>query len=116
MVTALRGLSPHCLLPLCAYTKPYMEHIEVQDNIAVVVEYINSVKTRCTFDAAASALGITPQAFKKELGEARPEVSWFVSPTSGEPMRYSDEEKHPELYRTTRIITSASVLKRNLDL
>ncbi len=88
----------------------------MQDKISVVVEYINKVKTRCTFNAAAEALGITPQALKKQLGEARPEVSWFVSPTSGEPMRYTDSQKHPELYRTTRIITSASVLKRNLDL
>ena len=88
----------------------------MEDKITVVVEYINSVKTRCTFNAAAQALGITPQALKKQLGEPRPEVSWFVSPTSGEPMRYTDSEKHPELYRTTRIITSASVLKRNLDL
>jgi hypothetical protein len=88
----------------------------VQNKVSVIVDYINEVKTRCTFNAAAEALGITPQAFKKELGEARPEISWFVSPTSGEPMRYSDEEKHPELYRTTRIITSSKVLKRNLDL
>ncbi len=88
----------------------------MQDKITVVVDYINKVKTRCTFDAAAKALGITPQALKKELGEPRPEISWFVSPTSGEPMRYTDSEKHPELYRTTRIITSANVLKRNLEL
>jgi len=88
----------------------------VQDKIRVIIDYINEVKTRCTFNAAAEALGITPQVFKKELGESRPEVSWFVSPTSGEPMRYTDEEKHPELYRTSRIITSAKVLKRNLDL
>jgi len=88
----------------------------VQDKTIIVVEYINEVKTRCTFNAAAEALGITPQALKKQLGEPRPEVSWFVSPTSGEPLRYTDNDKHPELYRTTRIITSASVLKRNLDL
>ena len=88
----------------------------MQDKITVVVDYINKVKTRCTFDAAAKALGITPQALKKQLGEPRPEISWFVSPTSGEPMRYTDSEKHPELYRTTRIITSANVLRRNLDL
>jgi len=88
----------------------------VQDNITVIVDYINTVKIRCTFDAAAKALGITPQALKKQLGEPRPEVSWFVSPTSGEPTRYTDDEKHPELYRTTRIITSANVLKRNLKL
>jgi hypothetical protein len=88
----------------------------VQEKITVVVDYLNEVKTRCTFNAAAEALGITPQALKKLLGDARPEVSWFVSPTSGEPMRYADSEKHPELYRTSRIITSSKVLKRNLDL
>ena len=88
----------------------------MQDKITVLVDYLNQVKTRCTFKAAAEAIGITPQALKKQLGEPRPEVSWFVSPTSGEPMRYTDSEKHPELYRTTRIITSAKVLKRNLKL
>ena len=89
----------------------------MQDKITVVVDYLNEVKTRCTFNAAAEAIGITPQALKKQLGgEPSPEVSWFVSPTSGEPLRYTDSEKHPELYRTTRIITSAKVLKRNLEL
>ncbi|MBT3204962.1 MAG: hypothetical protein HOM14_01950 [Gammaproteobacteria bacterium] len=88
----------------------------MQDKISVVVDYINQVKTRCTFNSAAKALGITPQALKKELGEPRPEISWFVSPTSGEPMRYTDSQKHPELYRTKRIIKSAEVLTRNLDL
>ena len=88
----------------------------MQEKITVVVDYLNNVKTRCTFNAAAQALGITPQALKKQLGEPRPEVSWFVSPTSGEPLRYTDSEKHPELYRTSRIITSSEVLKRNLDL
>jgi hypothetical protein len=88
----------------------------VQDKITAIVDYINEVKTRCTFNAAAEAIGITPQALKKQLGEPRPEISWFVSPTSGEPMRYADSEKHPELYRTTRIITSAEVLTRNLGL
>lgn len=88
----------------------------MQEKINVVVAYINEVKTRCTFNAAAEALGITPQAFKKHLGDPRPEISWFVSPTSGEPMRYADSDKHPQLYRTTRIITSSKVLKRNLDL
>jgi hypothetical protein len=88
----------------------------VQDKVTVVIDYLNQVKTRCTFNAAAEAIGITPQALKKLLGESRPEVSWFVSPTSGEPMRYTDSEKHAELYRTKRIITSAKVLKRNLGL
>jgi len=88
----------------------------VQDRMTVVIDYLNEVTTRCTYNAAAEAIGITSQALKKQLGEPRPETSWFVSPTSGEPMRYTNNEKHPELYRTTRIITSAKVLRRNLEL
>ncbi len=88
----------------------------MQDKITVIVDYLNKVKTRCTYNAAAKALGITPQAVKKLLGDRRPENSWLVSSGTGDPVGYADEEKHSELYRTKRIITSAEVLTRNLDL
>ena len=88
----------------------------MQDKITAVVDYLNEVKTRCTYDAAAKALGVTPQALKKLLGERRAETSWFVSSGTGEPVGHADNEKHPELFRTKRIIKSAEVLTRNLDL
>lgn len=88
----------------------------MQSKITVVVDYLNEVKTRCTYNAAAKALGITPQALKKQMGERGPENSWLVSTGTGDPAGYTDEEKHPELYRTKRIIKSAEVLTRNLDL
>ena len=88
----------------------------MQDKITVIVDYLNKVKTRCTYNAAAKALGITPQALKKLLGDRRPENSWLVSSGTGDPVGYADEEKHSELYRTKRIIQSAEVLTRNLDL
>ena len=86
----------------------------MQDKIIVLIDYLNGVKTRCTYNAAAAALGITPQAVKKLLGERRPEISWLVNSGTGEPAGYADDEKHPELYRTKRIIKSAEVLTRNL--
>jgi hypothetical protein len=88
----------------------------MQDKITIVVDYISSVKTRCTYNAAAEALGVTPSVFKKLLGERRPEISWFVNSGTGEPSGYAEEEIHPELHRTKRIIKSSEVLKRNLDL
>ncbi len=88
----------------------------MQDKITVIVDYLNQVKTRCTYNAAAQALGITTQALKKLLGKRRPETSWLVNPGTEEPAGYTDEEKHPELYRTDRIIKSAEVLTRNLYL
>ncbi len=88
----------------------------MQDKITLIIDYINEVQTRCTYNAAAEALGITTHALKKHLGEPRPETSWFVSATTEEPLRHDDSDKHPELYRIRRIITSGKVLKRNLDL
>ncbi len=86
------------------------------DKIAIIRDYLNEVKTRCTYNAAAQAIGIKPTELKKLLGDRTPENSWFVNTGAGEPVGYADEEKHPELYRTKRIITSAGVLTRNLDL
>jgi len=82
----------------------------------IIIDYLNKVKTRCTYSAAAEALGITPQALKKLLGQRRAEISWLVNSGTGEPAGHSDIEKHPELYRTKRIIKSAEVLTRNLHL
>ncbi len=88
----------------------------MQDKITLVRDYLNKVKTRCTYNAAAQALGLKPTEFKKLLGDRIPENSWFVNTGAGEPVGYAETEKHPELYRTTRIIKSAEVLTRNLDL
>ena len=88
----------------------------MQDKITIVRDYLNKVRTRCTYNAAAQALGVKPTELKKLLGDRSPENSWFVNTGAGDPVGYADEEKHPELYRTTRIIKSAEVLTRNLDI
>ena len=88
----------------------------IQSKITLIRDYINKVKTRCTYNAGAEALGIKPAKFKELLGDRKSENSWFVNTGAGEPVGYADNEKHPDLYRTTRIITSAEVLTRNLDL
>jgi len=88
----------------------------MQDKITTIRDYLNKVTTRCTYNAAAQALGIKPAELKKLIGDRCIENSWFVNTGAGEPIGYADTEKHPELYRTSRIITSAEVLSRNLDL
>ena len=88
----------------------------MEDKITQVLDYMNEVKTRCTYNAAAKALGITTPTLKKLLGERRPEISWFVGSETGEPAGYTGDQKHSELYRTKRIIKSAEVLTRNLHL
>jgi len=88
----------------------------MQDKVNIIIDYLNQVTTRCTYNAAAKALGITPPKLKKLLGERRPETSWFVNSGTEEPAGYSEEERHPELFRTKRLIKSAEVLTRNLDI
>jgi hypothetical protein len=88
----------------------------MEDKVTLVIDYLNEVTTRCTYNAAAKALGITTTTLKKHLGEKRPEISWFVSTVSEDPAGFTDEQKHPELYRTKRVIKSAEVLTRNLGL
>ncbi len=88
----------------------------MEEKVTLVLDYINKVKTRCTYNAASKALGISTPAFKKLLGERRPEISWFVGSETEEPAGYSDEQKHAELYRTKRVIKSAEVITRNLGL
>ena len=88
----------------------------MREKITMIREYLNEVKTRCTYNAAAQAIGVKPAEFKKLIGDRNPENSWFVNTGAGEPVGYAEEEKHAELYRTDRIIKSAEVLKRNLGL
>ena len=88
----------------------------MEDKITLVLDYMNEVKTRCTYNAAAKALGITTTTLKKLLGERRPEISWFVASETGEPTGYTGDQRHSELYRTKRIIKSAEVLTRNLHI
>ncbi len=88
----------------------------MEKKVMMVQDYLNNNRIRCTYNAVAKALGVTPAGFKKLLGDRVPENSWFVNASAGEPVGYAAEEKHPELYRTSRIITSAEVLTRNLDL
>tara|TARA_R110001592_G_scaffold1874_17_gene11464 strand:+ start:8974 stop:9276 length:303 start_codon:yes stop_codon:yes gene_type:complete len=90
--------------------------LNMQDKITAILNYLNENKTRCSNSAAAEALGVTAPELKKLLGERRPETSWLVNYGTGEPAGYTDEDKHPDLYRTKRIIKSAEVLTRNLDL
>ena len=88
----------------------------MQDKINIIQDYLNEARIRCTYNAAAKAIGIKPAELKKLLGDRTPASSWFVNTGAGEPVGYADSEKHPELYRTKRIITPAEVLTRNLEL
>ena len=39
----------------------------MEDKITMVIDYLNEVRTRCTYNAADKALGITPHALAAAL-------------------------------------------------
>ena len=86
------------------------------EDVSGVLEYLNRVKTRCTYGAVAEVLGVNSRSVGKYLGDRRPEASWVVNAQTGEPTDYLESEKHPDLYRTDRVIGSGEVLKRNLGI
>lgn len=84
--------------------------------VELILTYLNETKTRCTYGAVADAIGVKARSVGQMLGSRRPEASWVVSLKTGEPTGYAENEKHPDLHRTSRIIQSAEVLRRNLDI
>tara|TARA_R110002073_G_scaffold3998_4_gene26939 strand:- start:968 stop:1240 length:273 start_codon:yes stop_codon:yes gene_type:complete len=88
--------------------------MDKEQTLNQILDYLNKVKTRTTYGVVAELLGVIPQSVGQHLGEKRPEVSWVVNGTTKEPTGYSEAEKHPDLYRTDRVIESAEVIRRNL--
>jgi alkylated DNA nucleotide flippase Atl1 len=64
--------------------------------------YLNEVKTRTTYGVIAKLLKVNTRSVGQLLGEKRPEASWVVNSKTKDPTDYTESEKHPELYRTTR--------------
>ena len=88
----------------------------MEGKLKVIIDYLNKVETRCTYGVVAELIGVNSQSVGMHLGERRPEVSWVVNASTGDPTDYKESEKHPNLYRTERIIKSAEVLRRNLGI
>ena len=88
----------------------------MEDKVKAILDYLNQVETRCTYGAVAGVLGVNPKSVGSHLGERRPYASWVVNSQTHEPTDYTEAEKHPNLYRTDRIIKSVEVLRRNLGV
>lgn len=84
--------------------------------ISQILDYLNNNKIRATKKAVADACGITVRGLTSLMGDRRPEASWVVSTATGNPTGYQPEQLHPDLYRSSRIITSAEVFRRNLGV
>lgn len=82
--------------------------------IETILEYLNAVPVRATYGAVGEVLGVRPQVVPRLLGARRPEASWVVNGTTGEPTGYAPEEVDPRL-PGTRVIRSGDELRRGLE-
>ena len=92
-----------------------MNVFQKMDQVDEILEFLNEKRIRCTYAAVAEVLEIRTQAVSLYLGRKRPEASWVVSKANGTPPRYSDSERHPDLFRTEKIIQSGHELMKALD-
>lgn len=84
--------------------------------VKVILDYLCTIQTRCTYAAIAEVLGIEPQSVGRYLGQMRPEASWVVNGKTGEPTGYTrTSQKHPCLYKNQLIIRSGNELQKGMD-
>lgn len=57
----------------------------MKDKIRTIIQYLNKVKTRCTYGVVAEILGVNSQSVGMLPGERRAEASWVVNSKTGDP-------------------------------
>ena len=85
------------------------------DQVDEILEFLNEKRIRCTYTAVAEVIGTIPISVSRYLGTRCPEASWVVNKKYGIPTKYSENERHPDLFRTEKIIQSGLELMNVLD-
>lgn len=83
-------------------------------DIQTILECLNAVPVRATYGAVGEVLGVRPQGVPRLLGTRRPEASWVVNGTTGEPTGYAAEEVDPRL-PGTHVIRTGDELRACLE-
>ena len=78
-----------------------------------VLDCLNALPARATYNAVAELIGSNPQAVLHRLGSCRPEASWVVNAESGLPTGYQVRQLDTRL-PGSRIIRTADELRRRL--
>ena len=79
-------------------------------SIQKVLECLNREKVRCTYGAVADVIGGIPLGVSRQLVPKRPWASWVVNKRTGDPTSYTEDQKHPDLYRKKHVITTGEEL------
>jgi hypothetical protein len=76
-----------------------------------IIDALAHARQRATYGSVAAVVGSSPRTLMK--GRDRdPRHSWVVSRQTGLPSGYGDEQLHPELLRSNRVIESREELEK----
>ena len=85
---------------------------DFQDDYRAIISHLNKHKVRASYGAVAEALGIHHvRDLLPLLGERRPEVSWIVNKGTGMPKGYTQDQSHPDLTPSTKLVTDSALLR-----
>ena len=84
-------------------------------NINDILLALNKNKIRATYGAVGRALGVPAMSVGRLLGAKRPEASWVVSASTGQPTAYLGKEIHPELLAKDNVIRTGQELLSLLE-
>ena len=76
-----------------------------------ILDCLDRQRIRATYGAVGAVIGRPPQSVGAVLGSRTQRASWVVNARTGEPTGYDRRQKHPDLYRTARIIRTGDELR-----
>ena len=80
----------------------------------LILDCLNRERIRCTYGAVAAVIGGAARSVGQRLEAKDPRNSWIVNKATGEPTGYLDSQKHADLYRSARVITTEKELRKLL--
>ena len=83
-------------------------------SLHLILDCLNRERIRCTYSAVADVIGGAARGVGQRLEAKGPRNSWIVNKATGEPTGYYDSQKHPDLHRNPRIITTGEELRELL--
>jgi len=85
-------------------------------SVADVLAFLNDARTRATYGAVASVIGLPAQSVGQALGERRAEASWVVNDQTELPTGYEQTNWHPDLLASSSVIRTGNELALRLAL
>jgi alkylated DNA nucleotide flippase Atl1 len=81
-----------------------------------ILQCLNDTRSRATYGAVASVLGVPPRSLGARLGDRRPEAPWVVNSETRLPTDYEQTDWHPNLLATNGVIRTGHELALHLTL